>query len=132
MISLIFSFQQLNAARSAFLPENEKEALISKIRAGWPKENFAKEYPNEKTYRHSLKEEASAMRAAIKVLDKQTGDASLQVIRKLDKEGLLEAFILLALPDAGIANDFPAYRKTNVEELRRYVKQYVMTGGGKP
>ena len=71
------------------------------------------------------------MRAAIKVLDKQTGDASLQVIRKLDKEGLLEAFILLALPDAGIANDFTAYRKTNVEDLRRYVKSYVMTGGGK-
>ena len=100
------------------------------IRGGWQKENFAKEYPNEKTYRHSLKEETSAMRAAIKVLDKQTGDASLQVIKKLDKEGLLEAFILLALPDAGIANDFTAYRKTNVEDLRRYVKQYVLTGGG--
>jgi len=101
------------------------------IRGGWQKANFAKEYPNEKTPRHSLKEEASAMRAALKVLDQQKGDDSLQVIKKLDKEGLLEAFILLALPDAGIANDFPAYRKTNVEDLRRYVKLYVMTGGGK-
>src|SRR5215213_154439 len=101
------------------------------IRAGWPKANFAKEYPNEKTYRHSLKEEASAMRAALRVLAEQKGDASLQVIKKLDKEGLLEAFILLALPDAGIANDFPTYRKTNVEDLRRYVKSYVVTGGGK-
>ena len=100
-------------------------------RAGWAKANFAKEYPNEKTYRHSLKEEAAAMRAALKVLSEQKGDASLQVIRKLDKEGLLEAFILLALPDAGIANDFSTYRKTNVEDLRRYVKSYVMTGGGK-
>ena len=106
------------------------------IRAGWPKENFAKEYPNEKTYRHSLKEETSAMRAALKVLGEQKGtdenkvDPSLQVIRKLDKEGLLEAFILLAIPDQGIANDFAAYRKTNVEDLRRYVKLYVMTGGG--
>jgi hypothetical protein len=45
---------------------------------------------------------------------------------------LLEAFILLALPDEGIATDFPAYRKTNVENLRRYVKQYVLTGGGQP
>ena len=54
------------------------------------------------------------------------------MLQKLDKEGLLEAFILLALPDEGIANDFPAYRKTNVEDLRRYVKQYVMTGGGNP
>lgn len=106
------------------------------IRAGWPKAHFAKEYPNEKTYRHSLKEEAAAMRAALKVLGESKGtdankiDPSLAMIRKLDKEGLLEAFILLALPDEGIANDFPAYRKTNVENLRRYVKSYVMTGGG--
>jgi hypothetical protein len=34
------------------------------------------------------------------------------------------------MPDAGIANDFAGYRKTNTENLRRYVKQYVMTGGG--
>jgi tetratricopeptide (TPR) repeat protein len=105
-------------------------------RASWQDE-FAKQYPNEKTYRHSLKEEAAAMRSALKVVsemkpaDASKIDSSLQVIRKLDKEGLLEAFILLALPDQGIANDFPAYRKTHVEDLRRYVKLYVMTGGGK-
>jgi tetratricopeptide (TPR) repeat protein len=104
------------------------------IRAGWQSE-FAKQYPNEKTYRHSLKEEAAALRGALETvderkLDPKKLDPTLQVLRKLDKEGLLEAFILLALPDAGIANDFPAYRKTNAEDLRRYVKQYVMTGGG--
>ncbi|HEU5131943.1 MAG TPA: tetratricopeptide repeat protein, partial [Pyrinomonadaceae bacterium] len=105
-------------------------------RTSW-QEEFAKQYPNEKKYRHSLKEEAAAMRAALKVLGEQKGgdankiDPTLQIIKKLDKEGLLEAFILLALPDAGIASDFPAYRKTNVDDLRRYVKLYVMTGGGK-
>jgi len=106
------------------------------IRASWQSE-FAKQYPNEKTYRHSLKEEAAALRGAIEAVqnqkvDPKNEDPSLQVLRKLNKEGLLEAFILLALPDAGIANDFPAYRKTNVEDLRRYVKLYVMTGGGNP
>jgi len=106
------------------------------IRAGWQSE-FAKQYPNEKAYRHSLKEETAAMRAALKVLGEQKGgksedvDPSLQVIRKLDKEGLLEAYILLAMPDAGIATDFATYRKTNTENLRRYVKDYVLTGGGK-
>jgi tetratricopeptide (TPR) repeat protein len=104
------------------------------IRASWQSE-FAKQYPNEKTYRHSLKEEAAALRGAIEAVqnqkvDPKNEDPSLQILRKLNKEGLLEAFILLALPDAGIANDFPAYRKTNVEDLRRYVKLYVMTGGG--
>jgi tetratricopeptide (TPR) repeat protein len=106
------------------------------IRAGWQSE-FAKHYPNEKTYRHSLKEEAAALRGAIEAvqnqkIDPKKEDPSLQILRKLNKEGLLEAFILLAIPDAGIANDFPAYRKTNVEDLRRYVKLYVMTGGGNP
>ena len=106
------------------------------IRAGWPQGEFAKQYPDEKTYRHSLKEEAAALRGALKVLAEKKGadakniDPSLVVVQKLDKEGLLEAFILLALPDEGIANDFRAYRKTNIEDLRRYVKLYVMTGGG--
>jgi len=105
-------------------------------RASW-QEQFAKHYPQEKKYRHSLKEEADAMRAALQVLSEQKGgnankiDPSLEVIKKLDKEGLLEAYILLALPDEGIANDFPAYRKSNIENLRRYVNLYVMTGGGK-
>jgi len=101
-------------------------------RTSWQTE-FAKQYPNEKTYRHSLKEEAAALRAAIDaVKDAKNDDPSIQVLRKLNSEGLLEAFILLALPDQGIANDFPTYRKTNVEDLRRYVKLYVMTGGGNP
>ena len=101
-------------------------------RTSWQTE-FAKQYPNEKTYRHSLKEEAAALRAAIDaVKDAKNDDPSIQVLRKLNNEGLLEAFILLALPDQGIATDFPPYRKSNVEDLRRYVKLYVMTGGGSP
>lgn len=104
------------------------------IRAGWQSE-FAKQYPNEKAYRHSLKEEVAALRGALEaVKEKKDGDKnldpSLQVLRKLEKEGLLEAFVLLALPDEGIAQDFVAYRKTNIENLRRYVKQYVLRGGG--
>lgn len=106
------------------------------IRASWSQSEFAKQYPDEKKYRHSLKEEAAALRAVLKVWDEQKekgarkDDPSLQTLKKLEKEGLLEAFILLAMPDEGIAHDFVAYRKTNVENLRRYVKQYVLTGGG--
>lgn len=108
----------------------------SLVRANWAASEFLKQHPDEKTYRHSLKEEAAALRAALKALGEQKNvkveniDPSLQAIRKLDKEGLLEAFILLALPDEGIARDFKAYRSTNIENLRRYVKQYVLTGGG--
>jgi len=106
------------------------------IRGTWRSTEFAKQYPNEKQYRHSLKEEAAALRTALKVFSEdktkkaQSADPSLTLLAKLDKEGLLESFILLALPDAGIAQDYPAYRRTNLEDLRRYVKQYVITGTG--
>jgi tetratricopeptide (TPR) repeat protein len=107
--------------------------IYSFTRASWATAEFAKQYPNEKAYRHSLKEEASSIRAALKSLDakKATTDTSLLILKKLDSEGLLEAFILLAMPDAGIAQDFPAYRQANTDKLRTYVKQYVLTGGGK-
>ncbi|MFN2408081.1 MAG: tetratricopeptide repeat protein [Pyrinomonadaceae bacterium] len=106
------------------------------IRGTWRSTEFAKQYPNEKQYRHSLKEEAAALRTALRVFSEdktkkaQNADPSLTLLAKLDKEGLLESFILLALPDAGIAQDYAAYRRTNLEDLRRYVKQYVLTGGG--
>jgi len=105
------------------------------VRASWVTSEFAKQYPNEKTYRHSLKEETAAIRSALsslseqKNLDPQKIDPSLQVLSKLDKQGFLEAFVLLAMPDAGIAKDFTAYRMGNVDKLRRYVVEYVMTGG---
>ena len=108
------------------------------IRAAWVQTEFAKNYPDEKKYRHSLKEEAEAMRSAIKVVQEQKIkdpakiDPSLLLIMKLDKEGLLEPFILLALPDEGIVQDYIGYRKTHLENLRRYVKDYVLTGGAGP
>jgi len=107
-------------------------------RSSWANGEFAKNYPDEKKYRHSLKEEAEAMRSAIKVLEEKKIkdpakiDPSLLLIMKLDKEGLLEPFILLALPDEGIVQDYVGYRKTNLENLRRYVKDYVLTGGAGP
>ena len=103
------------------------------VRASWTMSEFAKQYPKEKKYRHSLKEEAAAFRSAIRVLEERKvkdPDRSLQTIVKLEKEGLLEAFILLAMPDEGIAQDFPAYRKTNADNLRRYVKAYVLNNSG--
>jgi hypothetical protein len=111
--------------------------MYSLVRASWASEEFLKQYPNEKTYRHSLKEEAAALRAALKALEGKKGadpakvERSLQILKKLDTEGLLESFILLAMPDDGIAKDFVAYRRTNAGDLRRYVKEYVLTGGGK-
>lgn len=117
-------------------PSDAAWMMYGLVRASWSTSEFAKQYPAEKKYRHSLKEEAAAFRSALKVLDEKkvkdptTLDKSLQTIVKLEKEGLLEAFILLAMPDEGIAKDFRDYRKANTENLRRYVKTYVINSGG--
>ena len=103
-------------------------------RSTWRKEKFAKTFPNEKTYRHSLVEEVDAIRSVISVAtsDKKTKtlSSSLARLKKLDEEGLLEAYILLAKPDEGIVQDHPAYLKQNRDKLRRYMMQYVVKGGG--
>lgn len=103
-------------------------------RSTWRKEKFAKTFPQEKKYRHSLAEEADALRSVLTIAtsDKKVKklSPSLAKLKKLDDEGLLEAYILLSRPDEGIVQDHPAYLKQNRDKLRRYVFEYILTGGG--
>jgi tetratricopeptide (TPR) repeat protein len=103
-------------------------------RSSWRKEKFAKTFAAEKAYRHSLAEEADALRSVVSIAtsDKRTKklNPSLARLKKLDEDGLLEAYILLARPDDGIAQDHPAYLKQGRDKLRRYVMDYVVKGGG--
>jgi tetratricopeptide (TPR) repeat protein len=103
-------------------------------RTEWHKEKFAQTFPREKAYRHSLAEEADALRAVLTLAtsDKKVKNLnpSLAKLKKLDDEGLLEAYILLARADQGIAEDYPAYLAQNRDKLRRYVVEYILTGGG--
>jgi tetratricopeptide (TPR) repeat protein len=104
-------------------------------RAAWAMTKFAKEFPNEKEYRHTLREEADALRSVVESVKTQmkenkikTLDPSLARLVKLHDEGLLEAYILFARVDQGIAQDYPEYRKTNRDKLRRYLMDYVTAG----
>lgn len=103
-------------------------------RTGWRKEKFAKTFPKEAVYRHSLAEEADALRSVLNIAtsDKRTKtlSPSLARLKKLNDEGLLEAYLLLARADQGIAQDHPAYLASNRAVLRRYVMEYVVRGGG--
>jgi tetratricopeptide (TPR) repeat protein len=103
-------------------------------RSNWRKEKFAKTFPNEKVYRHTLAEEADALRSVIStaVSDKRTKtlNPSLARLKKLNEEGLLEAYLLIARADEGIAQDHPAFLKQNRDKLRRYMIDYVLKGGG--
>jgi tetratricopeptide (TPR) repeat protein len=108
--------------------------IYGTTRSTWHKEKFAKTFPGERTYRHSLPEEAEALRAVIALAtsDKKvkTLNSSIAMLKKIDDAGLLEAYILMAIPDQGIARDHPAYLKDNRDKLRRYVVEVVVNSGG--
>ncbi|HEY5884586.1 MAG TPA: tetratricopeptide repeat protein [Pyrinomonadaceae bacterium] len=99
-------------------------------RSTWRKEKFAKMFPGEAAYRHSLPEEVDALRSvlALATVDKKvkTLSPSLALLKKLNDEGLLEAYILLARIDEGLAKDYVPYLTTNRAKLIRYVREYVV------
>jgi len=110
------------------------------IRASWMtgkdgarSEEFAKAYPNETAYRHSLAEEAAALRGVIASLKEQMKDKpstklspSFKNLVALNDAGLLEPYVLFARPDAGIARDYFSYRKSNREKLKEYWLKFVI------
>lgn len=104
-------------------------------RSEWHKNKFAKKFPLEKQYRHSLDEEAEALRSVISLAtgDKKvkTLSSSLAKLKELNDKGLLEAYILLAMTDDGIARDYPNYFARNPDQVRQYVVEYVLKNGGK-
>jgi hypothetical protein len=114
--------------------------MYSMTRAQWmggkngPSEKFAKQFPTERTYRHSLAEEVDAFGRVLTVVAEQMRDKkikqldpSLAALVKLNEAGLLEPYILLARADEGISQDYASYRRTNKANLRRYVVDYLLT-----
>jgi len=96
-------------------------------RESWKNEKFAKTFPREKQYRHSIQEETESLRAAIKAAtDQKSTNKQFEILSRIDKEGLLEAYVLLAIADDGISEDHPEYLKNNRPKLRQYVANYVI------
>lgn len=96
-------------------------------RETWRKEKFTKLFPKEAAYRHSLQEEVEALRAAVTAATEQKSpNKQFELLGKMDTEGVLEAFVLLARPDDGIAESHPEFLKINRPKLRRYVINYVI------
>jgi tetratricopeptide (TPR) repeat protein len=104
-------------------------------RASWATDKFAKEFPQEKAYRHTLREEAEALHSVAESARQQAKDGkakklsnSLDNLVKLDEAGLLEPYIFFARADRGIVQDYAAYRKANRDKLRRYWAEFVVRG----
>lgn len=110
------------------------------LRAGWMdgkdgrrSVKFAKAYPNEAAYRHSLAEEVDALRGVVESIQVQTKEKrvkkltpSLESLVKLNDARAIEAYVLFAQPDEGIVRDYVAYRKSNRDKLKQYWLQFVI------
>ncbi len=99
----------------------------------WRSEEFAKEFPNEKQYRHTLKEESAALSVvASSAAELSTGkkaeklNADLEALVKLKNAGFLDAYILINVPDQGIVKDYPEYCKEHRDVLVRYLNTVVL------
>ena len=110
-------------------------------RALWSGEKFKKEFPDEKTYRHSLKEEVAALSVAASVYQ-ETADAGskdkkkktkasapdpqLELLVRLKAAGMLEPLVLLMHPDKEIARDYEAYQAAHRDKLMEFLDKYLV------
>jgi hypothetical protein len=104
----------------------------SLARAQWQTTEFAKRFPNEPTYRHSLAEEVFAFERLLAFADEQQTkgqpipDPQVATIRSLYDRGMLEPYVLLHAPDAGIARDYPQYRAEHRDRLQTYIESMIV------
>lgn len=107
-------------------------------RSKWAQEEFAKRFPGQ-SYRHSLPEEIGALESVFQfakeipaaekpdpdlLKDLESFKPAIELLTKVRDEGLLEPFVLFLCADAGIAQDYPAYRAAHRDKLREFVRRY--------
>jgi hypothetical protein len=103
--------------------------MYSMNSALWVSEKFKKTYPTEKQYRHSMAEEVDSIHGALTVLKEQKVspdkmDATWRTLLDIEKDGMLECWILLDHADQGIAQDYVAYRAEHRDLLHAYIAKY--------
>jgi tetratricopeptide (TPR) repeat protein len=124
---------------AASLPGKQDPATVAWIvyggnRSLWQGDKFKKEFPNEPTYRRTLKEETDCLEMMIKVLKEQKDytktlkdlDPSLQALIMIQEAGLLEPYVLFGRVDADIAKDYVPYRDAHRENVRRYLDEFLV------
>jgi tetratricopeptide (TPR) repeat protein len=111
--------------------------MYSLMRASYHGDLFKKEFPDEKEYRHSLKEEDAAMSGVAESIRSQKVktsnlDESLRNLVELNDAGMLDCWILISGADQGISQDYDDYRKQHRQLLHDYLGRFVVHGGVGP
>jgi hypothetical protein len=104
-------------------------SAYTKVRAEWRQSRFTQRYPNATQYRRTLEEETEALRAVVAAPgseDSSHPNPQLTALKEMDKDGVLEAWVLFNTADAGIAKDYAGYREGHREQLRKYIEKYLI------
>ncbi|MGP8174434.1 MAG: tetratricopeptide repeat protein [Terracidiphilus sp.] len=109
----------------------------SMARAAFRGDGFKQAFPNEKEYRHTLKEEDTALSAVAEIVKEgkikpEKLDESLRNLVELNDAGMLDCWILISGSDDGIARDYDGYRKEHRQLLHDYLEKFVVHGGVNP
>jgi tetratricopeptide (TPR) repeat protein len=99
-------------------------------RAAWRTEKYQKEKFPDGKYRHSLEEEAAALRMVAELARNESKKVTklapdLEILLRLDEQKLIEPYVLFHMADEEISRDYAKYRETNREKLREYLGTYV-------
>lgn len=97
-------------------------------------DEFKKQFPDEKEYRHSLKEEDEALSEVVAIIKElkiksDDLDESSRNLLELSDAGMLDCWILINGADQGIVQDYAAYRDAHRQLLRDYLARFVVHGG---
>jgi tetratricopeptide (TPR) repeat protein len=108
--------------------------MYSLMRASYRGGIFQKDFPGEKEYRHTLKEEDTALTMVAtdvreKKVEPEKLDESLRNLVELNDAGMLDCWILINGADQGIARDYDAYRKEHRQLLHDYLDRFVVHAG---
>ena len=101
-------------------------------------EEFASRFPQEKQPRRTLVEEVEGLRTMLKVAEELAESKSpditadditkwapvLKTLAEIDRDGLLEPFVLLERADPELAKDYAPYRTAHREQLIRFIRVY--------
>jgi hypothetical protein len=115
-------------------PEAGAWLMYSITRAKYRNDEFKKDFPGEKEYRHTLKEEDGALSLVVTVIKERKTplanlDESLHNLVEVSNAGMLDCWILISGADEGIAKDYDAYRDGHRQLLHDYMERFVVHAG---
>ena len=115
-------------------PSSSGWLMYSMNRALWHGEKFKKEFPNETSYRRSMREESESLHLMVTVMTEQKSfekrkkdlDPAMLQLVQIDQSGFVEPFALLNRADNEIAQDYVTYRAAHRDAIYRYLNEYVV------